>query len=74
MGKIKIKKLTKVIQVGSTIQQNYGESITKHGYGVFDLEDNNYTFVDLPNPKPFLTFKINSYDDLQTGSEKLLNL
>ena len=74
MGKIKIKKLTKVIQVGSTIQQNYGESITKHGYGVFDLEDNNYTFVDLTNPKPFLTFKINSYDDLQTGSEKLLNL
>jgi len=74
MAKIKIKKTIPVIQIGSTVQQNFGESITKHGYGVYDLESDEYTFVDLPNPKPFLSFKITSYQDLETGTEKLLNL
>ena len=60
--------------IGSTIQQNFGESLTQHGYGVYEVETNEYTFVDLPNTKPFLSFKITSYQDLEAGSEKLLNL
>ena len=63
----------KAYMVGSTIQQNFGETLTKHGYGVYDVNKDEYTFVDLPNPKPFLAFKINSYDDLVDGSEKLVN-
>jgi hypothetical protein len=59
--------------VGSTIQQNFGETITKHGYGVYELDKDEYTFVDLPNPKPFLSFYINSFDVLENGSEKLVN-
>jgi len=74
MAKIKIKKNIPVVQIGSTIQQNFGETLTKHGYGVYDLESDEYTFVDLPNPKPFLSFKITSYPDLETGTEKLLNM
>lgn len=72
--KIKLRKKTKVIQIGSTIQQNFGETITNHGYGVFDLESDNYTFVDLPNPKPFITFNMSSFEDLENGSEQLMNL
>jgi DNA repair exonuclease SbcCD nuclease subunit len=59
--------------VGSTIQQNFGEKIDKHGYGVYDVETDQYDFVDLPNPKPFLKFQIKSIDDLVNGTEKLLN-
>lgn len=59
--------------IGSTIQQNFGESLTKHGYGIYQVDTDDYTFVDLPNPKPFLSFKITSYEDLQNGTEKLLN-
>jgi hypothetical protein len=44
--------------IGSTIQNNYGETITKHGYGVYKVETDEYTFVDLENPKPFLSFYI----------------
>ena len=73
MGKIKIKKQISIIQIGSTIQQNFGEKITKHGYGVYDIEKDEYDFVDLPNPKPFLAFRINSIDDLVDGTEKLTN-
>ena len=63
----------KAYMVGSTIQQNFGESIGKHGYGVYDVEKNEYDFIDLPNPKPFLKFHINSFDNLVDGSEKLVN-
>lgn len=63
----------KAYMIGSTIQQNFGERITKHGYGVYDTETGQYDFVDLPNPKPFLSFYINSFDCLEEGSEKLLN-
>jgi DNA repair exonuclease SbcCD nuclease subunit len=63
----------KAYMIGSTIQQNFGESITKHGYGVYDIENDEYDFIDLPNPKPFLKFRIESFDDLVNGTEKLLN-
>lgn len=63
----------KAYMIGSTIQQNFGESLTKHGYGIYQVDTDDYTFVDLPNPKPFLSFKITSYDDLENGVEKLLN-
>lgn len=73
MGKIKIKKLIPIIQIGSLIQQNFGETVRKHGYGVYDVEKDEYNFVDLPNPKPFLSLYINSIDCLEKGSEKLVN-
>ena len=73
MGKIKIKKQIPIIQIGSTIQQNYGETISKHGFGIYDLESNEYNFIDLSNPKPFLSFTIKSFDDIVNGKEKLTN-
>jgi len=63
----------KAYMIGSTIQQNFGERVTKHGYGVYDIEKDQYDFVDLPNPKPFLSFYINSIDNLVDGTEKLVN-
>ena len=38
MAKVKLRKKIPVIQVGSTIQQNFGENISQHGYGVYELE------------------------------------
>jgi DNA repair exonuclease SbcCD nuclease subunit len=63
----------KAYMIGSTIQQNYGETINKHGYGIYDVDQNKYEFVDLVNPKPFLSFKINSIEDLVDGTERLVN-
>lgn len=63
----------KAYMVGSFIQQNFGEKISKHGYGVYDIEKDEYTFVDIPNPKPFMKFSMDSFDVLETGAEKLLN-
>jgi DNA repair exonuclease SbcCD nuclease subunit len=63
----------KAYMIGSTIQQNFGENIINHGYGIYDLEKDEYKFVNLENPKPFLSFKINSIEDLELGKEQLLN-
>ena len=63
----------KAYMVGSTIQQNYGETITKHGFGIYNVETDDYSFVDLDNPKPFLSFKMKSFDDIINGTEKLVN-
>jgi DNA repair exonuclease SbcCD nuclease subunit len=63
----------KGIMIGSTIQNNMGENISKHGYGVYEINTDTYTFIDLPNPKPFLKFYISSYDCLVEGTEKLVN-
>jgi len=71
--KIKIKRKIPIIQVGSTIQQNYGESIKKHGFGIYDVVKDEYRFVDLNNPKPFLKFEISSFEDIIDGKEKLTN-
>lgn len=71
--KIKIKRKIPIIQVGSTIQQNYGESIKNHGFGIYDVVKDEYSFVDLDNPKPFLKFAINSFEDIIDGKEKLTN-
>jgi DNA repair exonuclease SbcCD nuclease subunit len=63
----------KAYMVGSTIQQNFGETLNKHGFGIYKLDTDTYEFFDLHNPKPFLSFKIESIDDLVDGKEKLLN-
>lgn len=63
----------KAYMVGATIQQNFGETVTKHGFGIYDVDKDKYEFVDLNNPKPFLSFKIKSYQDLLEGTEKLVN-
>ena len=64
----------KAYMVGSTIQQNYGETIKNHGYGIYDVEKDKYEFVDLENPKPFLSFKIKSFEDIINGNEVLSNV
>jgi DNA repair exonuclease SbcCD nuclease subunit len=67
-------KTGKGYMIGSPIQQNIGESIGRHGYGIYDISTKEYSYVDLPNPKPFLKFSIKSFEDIENGSEKLQNI
>ena len=50
------------------------DSIGKHGYGIYDIVTKEYSYVDLPNPKPFLKFSIKSFEDIENGTEKLQNI
>jgi len=64
----------KAVMIGSLIQQNFGETINYHGYGIYDVESNEYTTVDIENEQPFLHFSISDITDLENGSEVLLNV
>lgn len=74
MGKIKLTKNVKIIQIGSFLQQGYGESIKHHGYGMYNVLTDEYTFNDLTNEQPYLHFKITDIKDIEDGKEILLNI
>lgn len=63
----------KAYMIGSCCQQNFGEKLGNHGYGVYDLLKDNYTTYDLFNKRPFLKFKISSIEDIENEAEVLTN-
>lgn len=60
--------------IGSCLQHNYAEKVNQHGFGILDINTMKYEYVDLHNPKPYLSFKINSYDDITNENEQLTNV
>lgn len=64
----------KGVMVGSLIQQNFGETVNHHGYGIYDIKTDNYTFHDMKNDQPFLHFKITDINDIENEKEELVNL
>lgn len=62
------------VMIGSFLQNNFGETVKHHGYGIFDMETKKYNFHDLENDQPFLHFKINDIKDIETENEQLINL
>jgi DNA repair exonuclease SbcCD nuclease subunit len=63
----------KAYMVGSTIIQNFGESVKNHGYGVYDVTTEKYKFFTLDNPQPYLNFKITDIEDIENKKEILTN-
>jgi DNA repair exonuclease SbcCD nuclease subunit len=64
----------KAVMIGSLIQQNFGETVKHHGYGIYDVETNEYEFHDLQNENPFLHFKISDIKEIENGEEIHVNL
>ncbi len=64
----------KGVMIGSLIQQNFGETVKHHGYGVYDVIKDEYDFIDLENEQPFLHFEITDIKDIENGKEVHLNL
>ena len=62
------------VMVGSLIQQNFGETVNHHGYGIYNVITNEYTFHNLPNEQPFLHFRINDIKDIENETEEHVNL
>lgn len=68
-------KANKGIMIGSLIQQDFSETIKHHGYGIYDVESDKYSFHDLPNDRPFMNFKINDINDIENGKEiQIINI
>jgi hypothetical protein len=64
----------KAVMIGSLIQQNFGETVNYHGYGIYDVETDEYQTFEIDNERPFLHFSINDIQDIENGEEELLNV
>ena len=62
-----------VIQVGSMVQQGFGETVTNHGYCIVELDVDKFSFKNLDNSTGFYTFELSSLEDIETGDERILN-
>ena len=62
------------VMIGSLIQQNFAETIKHHGYGMYDVENNEYVFKDIENDQPYYHFRISDIKDIENEREELLNI
>lgn len=66
-----------IVYCSSIRQRDMGESITGHGFVLWDVEDAEdieYKYVDIPNPDGgFYKFVVNDISDIEDDKEELLN-
>lgn len=63
-----------IVYSGSLIQQDNSESVTGHGYVVWDLETMGRTFVDLPTDYGYYKFEVKDISDIENDKARLVNL
>ena len=57
----------------SLIQQNFGESVSKHGFLFWDVPKRAFEEHDIDTDFGFYQFQIKSLDDLDGNNEKMTN-
>lgn len=62
-----------IVYPGSLIQQTFGETVTQHGFCVWDLEKKTHKFIDLNTDYGLYDFQISGIDDIDKDKEILLN-
>lgn len=71
------KNGVRIVYCSSISQKDFGESVSGHGYVLWDIEDKDdieYKYVDIPNLDcGFYKFEINDITDLENDKEELIN-
>lgn len=62
-----------IVYPSSLIQQTYGETISQHGFAVWNVEDMTYKFVDIESDYGLYDVEIDNIDDIDEDKEKLIN-
>lgn len=66
---------TPLVYAGSLIQQDFGETLSSHGFLLWDVDAGKYEKYDIPNPDyGYYTFAINNEDDVDNDLEQIINL
>jgi len=50
----------KVVYAGSLVQQNFGETLDKHGFIVWDMDTLTYEAIDIPNEYGYYTLDVDN--------------
>lgn len=69
----KIKSNIPIAYAGSCIQQDFGESISGHGFLIWDVDTLSYEAIDIPTAFGYYLFEINSIYDIDNNKEVLKN-
>lgn len=64
-----------LVYCGSLVQRDFGENLSKHGFLIWDVEDETYQEVDYnEDTYGFYTFQISGENDIDNDEEEILNL
>lgn len=63
----------KIVYPGSLIQQNHGETVTQHGFVVWDVETLENEFIELESEYGMYNFEIQNVEDIDEDKEILVN-
>ena len=62
-----------IVYSGSLIQQTFGETVTQHGFTLWDIDSLTHEFIDLQNDYGLYAFEINDFNDIENDKEILKN-
>jgi len=62
-----------IVYPGSLIQQTFGETVSQHGFAVWDVETLKYRFVDIDSDYGLYDIEINSANDIDEDKERFIN-
>ena len=62
-----------IVYPGSLIQQTFGETVSQHGFAVWDIEHGAYEFVDIESDYNLYDMEIERMEDIDEDKEKLIN-
>jgi DNA repair exonuclease SbcCD nuclease subunit len=62
-----------IVYSGSLIQQTFGETVSQHGFVIWDIENMTHEFVDLESDYGLYDISIENIDDIDNDKEKLIN-
>lgn len=64
---------TEIVYPGSLIQQTYGETVSQHGFAVWNVEDMSYKFIDIDSDYGLYDVEIDNVNDIDEDKERLIN-
>lgn len=62
-----------IVYPGSLIQQTFGETVSQHGFAVWDVEKGTYEFVDIESDYGLYDMEIDKMEDIDEDKERLIN-
>jgi DNA repair exonuclease SbcCD nuclease subunit len=62
-----------IVYPSSLIQQTFGETVSQHGFAVWDVETMRYEFIDVDSEYGLYNIEINNIGDVDEDKEKLVN-
>lgn len=69
------KNGVKIVYCSSLKQTNMGESVSGHGFVLWDVNEKNYEYVDTENnDSGYFKFEVYGLDDIKNDYEELINL